>query len=82
VAVEFAGEHSGFERSARDHARVGVTRRPAPALLVDQRRTDTGQWQALLATGNGTSGGVHVGWHEPGQVRPVTDDRADRQAPA
>jgi hypothetical protein len=65
-----------------NRAKVGVTRRTAPALLVDQRRTDTGQWQALLATANGTSGGVHVGWHEPGQVRPVTDDRADRQAPA
>ena len=28
------------------------------------------------------AGGVQVGWHEPGQVRPVADDRAGRQAPA
>jgi hypothetical protein len=56
--------------------------RVGPRRLSWSTSTDTGQWQALLATANGTSGGVHVGWHEPGQVRPVTDDRADRQAPA
>jgi len=65
-----------------NRAKVGVTCRPAPTLLVDQRRTGTGQWQALLAIANGTSGRRAVGWHDPGQVRPVTDDRADRQAPA
>lgn len=55
--------------------------RPAPGLLVDQRRTDRDGWQAHVAVVNTTAGTLHVSWEPPDKIRPVTDDRADKPPP-